>query len=48
LASDASKDLELCKVIKSWPGLPHAIKAGIVAMVRASLGGLEMDMAGTD
>ena len=29
-------DLDLLSVIEKWPDLPHAVKAGIVAMVRAS------------
>jgi hypothetical protein len=26
----------LAAVVKAWPGLPEALKAGIVAMVKAS------------
>ena len=29
---------ELVEVVKAWPGLPEALKAGIVAMVNASKG----------
>ena len=32
----AALDLDLLSVIEKWPDLPHAVKAGIVAMVRAS------------
>ena len=29
-------DLDLADVIRAWPRLPEAVKAGIVAMVKAS------------
>ena len=32
----APLDLDLLSVIDKWADLPHAVKAGIVAMVRAS------------
>ena len=32
----AALDLDLLSVIEKWPDLPHAVKAGIVAIVRAS------------
>jgi hypothetical protein len=32
---------ELPAVVAAWPALPEAIRAGIVAMVRASLGAPE-------
>jgi hypothetical protein len=32
----AQKDPELQAVIAAWPGLPDAIRAGIVAMVKAA------------
>ena len=31
-------DAELLTVVKNWPALPAALKAGILAMVRASKG----------
>jgi len=30
---------DLAAVIDAWPGLPEAVRAGIVAMVKASKGG---------
>jgi len=35
----AHEDAELAELICAWPALPDAIKAGIIAMVRASCGG---------
>jgi hypothetical protein len=32
---------DLAAVIKAWPGLPEAVKAGIVAMVKATGGGAD-------
>ena len=32
----AALDVDLQSVIEHWPNLPPAVKAGIVAMVRAS------------
>ena len=32
-------DGDLRAVVDAWPGLPEAIKAGILAMVRAAKGG---------
>ena len=32
----AALDVDLQRVIEQWPDLPPAVKAGIVAMVRAS------------
>ena len=34
--SQAQIDVALVVVIQAWPHLPEAIKAGILAMVRAS------------
>ena len=34
--SQAQIDVALVVVIQAWPPLPEAIKAGILAMVRAS------------
>jgi hypothetical protein len=31
--------VELAAVVAAWPRLPEAVRAGIVAMVRASTGG---------
>ncbi len=33
-----STDPHLTKIVKAWPSLPEAIRAGILAMVRASIG----------
>ena len=33
------EDSDLAELIRAWPALPDAIKAGIIAMVRASCGG---------
>ncbi|MEE9295236.1 MAG: hypothetical protein V3W34_09805 [Phycisphaerae bacterium] len=33
---DIEKDPEFAAVVEAWPTLPEAVKAGIVAMVRAS------------
>ncbi len=36
LATDACKnDPDLAAVVDAWPGLPEAIRAGILAMIRA-------------
>jgi len=35
-AAFPSNDAELGQVIEAWPGLPDAIRSGIVAMVKAS------------
>jgi hypothetical protein len=35
LRRDADADPDLAAVISAWPGLPQALKAGIVAMVKA-------------
>jgi hypothetical protein len=32
----APTDPDLCQVIDAWPTLPEAVRAGIVAMVKAS------------
>jgi hypothetical protein len=32
-------DPDLARVMEAWPALPPALKAGIVAMVKASAGG---------
>jgi len=37
VAADISQDLQA--LIDAWPALPDAIKAGILAMVRAAGGG---------
>ena len=34
-------DPDLAKLVTAWPTLPEAIKAGIVAMVKAAKGGKE-------
>jgi hypothetical protein len=34
---DAPKDPDLAAVVEAWPDLPEALKAGIVAMVKAAL-----------
>jgi hypothetical protein len=34
----APADRELAAVVKAWPALPEAIKAGILAMVRTATG----------
>ncbi len=33
---DAPKDTDLAAVVEAWPDLPEALKAGIVAMVKAA------------
>ncbi|MGO8903852.1 MAG: hypothetical protein ACLQU5_36755 [Isosphaeraceae bacterium] len=33
---DAPKDPDLAAVVEAWPELPEALKAGIVAMVKAA------------
>ena len=38
LEKTAQNDPELAAVIAAWPELPEAIRAGIVAMVRAAKG----------
>jgi hypothetical protein len=35
---DAPNDTELAAVVDAWPELPEAIRAGILAMVRAASG----------
>jgi hypothetical protein len=35
-ARDAPSDLDLAAVVDAWPALPDAIKAGILAMIRAA------------
>jgi hypothetical protein len=35
-ARKAGRDTELAKLMKKWPTLPPAIRAGIVAMIEAS------------
>ncbi len=35
---DAPADPELAAVVEAWPALPEPIRAGILAMVRASVG----------
>ena len=37
LAPDLRSDPELNAVVEAWPGLPTAIKAGILAMMKATL-----------
>jgi len=32
----ALADLDLARIVTAWPTLPEAVKAGIVAMVRAA------------
>jgi len=41
LALLAEKQPDLAAVVKAWPDLPEAVRAGIVAMVKASNGGAE-------
>jgi len=36
LALLVEKDPDLALVLTAWPGLPDALKAGIVAMVKAA------------
>ena len=36
LDNKLAKDSELALVVEAWPGLPEAIRSGIVAIVRAS------------
>jgi hypothetical protein len=35
-SSDAAHDTELATILNAWGALPPAIKAGIIAMVKAS------------
>jgi len=37
--SAVTNDPALAAVVDAWPELPEALKAGIVAMVKAALGG---------
>ena len=37
-AAEALADPDLAAVVKAWPELPRAVRAGILAMVRASGG----------
>ena len=41
LALLAEKSPDLAAVVKAWPDLPEAVRAGIVAMVKASNEGAE-------
>ena len=34
----AHEDHDLAELIRAWPALPDAVKAGIVAMMRANCG----------
>jgi len=36
--SSAAADSDLAQIIAAWPGLPEAIKAGILALVKAAGG----------
>ena len=36
LSEIAQKDPNLAKIVTAWPSLPEAVKAGIVAMVKAA------------
>jgi hypothetical protein len=36
LADSVQVDPDLAGVVAAWPGLPEAVKAGIVAMVKAT------------
>jgi hypothetical protein len=36
LARESQNDPDLARVVEAWPALPEAIRAGIVAMVRAA------------
>lgn len=38
LATRATSDLALAKLVDAWPTLPDAIRAGILAMVQAAVG----------
>ena len=37
--ADSPPDEDLRRVIAAWPALPEAIRAGILAMVKAAAGG---------
>jgi hypothetical protein len=40
LATDTCQaDPDLARIAEAWPGLPDAIKAGILALVKAAEGG---------
>jgi hypothetical protein len=39
LARETPIDPDLAQIVESWPRLPEAIRAGILAMVRASQSG---------
>ena len=38
LATILQEHAELTAVVEAWPGLPEAVRAGILAMVKASVG----------
>jgi hypothetical protein len=40
-ASDVTDDPDLAAVVAAWPKLPEAIRAGILAMVKAASGSEE-------
>ncbi len=37
-AANAAIDPELQTIVERWPGLPDALKAGILAMINATIG----------
>jgi len=41
------KSPDLAAVVKAWPDLPEAVKAGIVAMVKASAAWTPNDLEGS-
>jgi len=41
LALLSEKSPDLAAIVKAWPDLPEAVKAGIVAMVKAADAGRE-------
>ena len=38
IAPEPAPDADLAKVIQAWPKLPEAVKAGVLAMVKAAGG----------